>query len=36
MFLNVPIPSVIAGQYATANNIVNRSWSGSPCKWRYI
>jgi len=25
-------PSVIAGQYATSN----RSWSGFPCKWRYI
>ena len=27
-------PSVIAGQYATS--VVNRCWSGFPCKWRYI
>jgi len=27
-------PSVIASQYATS--IVNRCWSGFPCKWQYI
>jgi len=27
-------PCVTAGQYATS--IVNRCWSGFPCKWRYI
>jgi len=26
--------SVIAGQYATS--VVNRCWSGFPCKWQYI
>jgi len=32
--LHVHSTCVIASQYATS--IVNRCWSGIPCKWRYI